>query len=785
VQNVQRYVSMTRICLLAMLLTMIVMLVLPTSTYASAIQEDKASGLHISAKAGYNDQYKEGNITPVFIKLTNQGTGTLAGDFVFNIVNTNGLTVSHITPVEVNAGDEISFVIEVEGKLVQNYNSFHFFEGGINKKKELPISGQTYVKADAIVDENLVGIVASDPDTLNFLVFLNQYGYQLKTNVLGEGFDVTSAQGLGMFDVIFLNDVATNGWSQEKISAIKQWVQSGGSLVLSGGAGYSKTAEAFKDITPVTASETILLEQTNEITGYANQEQSSLAPLYISSGKLEKGHSLLEIADQPIIAKYSYGKGFVYYLAFNPALEPFSTWKDASQFIGTMLNDELMIKGVYAKEKLYFNWQLGDAVSFFPQLGSPSLGLLLLIIACYIVIVAPLMYLILKKIDKREYAWWTIPSTAIVTVAIVILIGSADKHEHQVHNVNVVTINNDVQTKQGIVSVFLSSSDKLTMEIPSHQTIAFNESGRRDLDRLIENYEYTVVAGKEKQQLEWNHNNYWSSRTLLLNARSETVDVNKTIETSINEIDGKLVLTVKNTTGEKLEHIGLVNGPVIFNLGNLDNGEELVYDLPSTLQITRGNLGYIDYASQLFNSNQNNKDYRRETVFLQGGGLIDERVGIIAFSYSKQTDYPINQKKYKQDSMTYWTKSLVDMVQAYKTDERYYDAALDKFESDKFEQYKNNEFFLNAGEIEFSYVIPSKERVDQLLIKLSPQISEYSNLTAEIFNVRTERWDSYVDAQFMLADYIDQAGKVKFKLSTQFGANGYIPTLVLEGEIQK
>src|SRR5690606_1497116 len=223
---------------------------------------------------------------------------------------------------------------------------------------------------------------------------------------------------------------ATSSWSADKVTNIKRWVQNGGSLVLSGGASYSKTMEAFKDIAPVTMSGTTLLEQTEPISQYASNEQHSLGPITISNGEVIHGHSVLEIAGHPIVATYSYGKGNVHYIAFDPALEPFSTWKDASGFMGNMLNNELVVKGFNYNEKFDYTWALRDAASFFPQLKSPNLGLLLFIIACYIVIVAPVMYIVLKKLDKREYAWWTIPTVAIITVMLVVFIGSADKNQY-------------------------------------------------------------------------------------------------------------------------------------------------------------------------------------------------------------------------------------------------------------------------------------------------------------------------------------------------------------------
>ncbi len=60
-----------------------------------------------------------------------------------------------------------------------------------------------------------------------------------------------------------------------------------------------------------------------------------------------------------------------------------------------------------------------SSMSNFPPLGMGTVKLLLGLLAVYIFIVGPVLYLVLKKLDKREKGWIAIPALAAVFVAAV------------------------------------------------------------------------------------------------------------------------------------------------------------------------------------------------------------------------------------------------------------------------------------------------------------------------------------------------------------------------------
>ena len=54
------------------------------------------------------------------------------------------------------------------------------------------------------------------------------------------------------------------------------------------------------------------------------------------------------------------------------------------------------------------------AVSNLPSLALPPIGGLLVLLFGYIVLIGPINYLVLRRLDRREWAWVTMPVLIVV-----------------------------------------------------------------------------------------------------------------------------------------------------------------------------------------------------------------------------------------------------------------------------------------------------------------------------------------------------------------------------------
>ena len=62
------------------------------------------------------------------------------------------------------------------------------------------------------------------------------------------------------------------------------------------------------------------------------------------------------------------------------------------------------------------SYTVGETNELFPSF-KVSAPLIFGIIALYIIIIIPILYFILKRKDKREYAWWIIPSDCVINIS--------------------------------------------------------------------------------------------------------------------------------------------------------------------------------------------------------------------------------------------------------------------------------------------------------------------------------------------------------------------------------
>ncbi len=232
---------------------------------------------------------------PAHLTLTNRTNTDLKGEVVISVISPyGGMTTDYVVPVELPKETPVELTVSLPGtQLSKDNNKIRFFEGASAKGKEVAIIGKAFLDSNGTADYTF-GVLASDPDTLNFMPSLNVRGYQISVMPLTPEQLPDEASLLDYFDVLAINDVATSDWSEQQVAAITGWISKGGTLILSGGAGYSKTAKAFAAIAPVepdggTVSQPISPEMVNA----GEAKSASAGDMTLSTGKLAAGATKL------------------------------------------------------------------------------------------------------------------------------------------------------------------------------------------------------------------------------------------------------------------------------------------------------------------------------------------------------------------------------------------------------------------------------------------------------------------------------------------------------------
>lgn len=212
------------------------------------------------------------------------------------------------------------------------------------------------------------------------------------------------AEGWAVLDRLVWQDLDSNQLSLAQLDSLRRWIAGGGRLIIVGGSAGIGTLSAFPDdILPFRPTATLDLDPA-VLTDLIGQLPPGATDLLAMGGALARGRALATSGDRVVAADVGYGNGRVTLLGFDPT----TAWLADSQ------NIDALWRGVLPERSrdgsvLVDDSQLVQAVYQLPSLALPPTSGLLVIIGAYILIIGPLNYLVLRRLDRRELAWITMP----------------------------------------------------------------------------------------------------------------------------------------------------------------------------------------------------------------------------------------------------------------------------------------------------------------------------------------------------------------------------------------
>lgn len=218
------------------------------------------------------------------------------------------------------------------------------------------------------------------------------------------------AGDLRVADLILVDAASAAELTNSQVRALNDWVHLGGWLVLFGSAA-GVEGELFADLSPV------------KVTG-SKQIVSNLGglhagkPVTVATGDLAAGKALLTEEGALVLASRALGQGQVLYCGIAPehlGKEAVVFWSILTGYATEIQVGEgrVLIPGQELISKDYGN-SLVEASSYISQLKGPAEELLFGLWLLYIAAIGPLLYLILRRLDRRDWAWGLIPAGALL-----------------------------------------------------------------------------------------------------------------------------------------------------------------------------------------------------------------------------------------------------------------------------------------------------------------------------------------------------------------------------------
>jgi hypothetical protein len=375
-------------------------------------------------------------------------------------------------------------------------------------------------------------------------------------------------------DRLVWQDVDAATLSTDQLAAMRGWLALGGRLVIVGGSGGIGALGGFPDdILPYRPSSTVDVAP-GSLTSLLGAAPKDAGDVPAMAGELVRGRALATSGDRVVAAQTVYGSGSVAILGIDPTVG----WV-AEATAGRSLWPALIPPRSDGTVAMTDDSQIVTAVGNLPSLALPPLGGLLLLLFGYIALIGPLNYLVLRRLDRREWAWITMPILIVGFAVGAYAFGSALRGSSVIVNeVGIVRGAPDATegSAQVYLGVFSPSRGTYQVSVPGGALLSSPISGdvfgggATGLD---------VLQGDPSRVRDLSVG-FGSLRTI----RAESQAVVPKVHTELALVDGTLKGTIRNDSAVKLEKPAIVLGGNVKVLKDLGPGEQVELSLPITNQ---------------------------------------------------------------------------------------------------------------------------------------------------------------------------------------------------------
>jgi hypothetical protein len=359
-----------------------------------ASAEDKVT---MDVRAGFDGYYKLGSWIPISVVIANEGA-EIEGKLRYSspdVVYTQRVVLPTHSRKQYTLYPLVPYnERELKVELVQGEKTLA--EG---KVRVQPLDRQDF----------LYGVVSDDIAALSYLAGLPPR-VQRRVHVAHLGLSDLSAQPNALLgiDMLVIESLDTSALTAAQRESLREWVAMGGHLVVCGGPNAALTASGLGDLLPAEIEGTETTKDVSALSQFAGAPLVANVPAVVARvSSVAPGAQVLAGAPgRPLLIRRTLGAGYADWIALDPDLEPMRSWVGAPSFwskltFGTPLTERTPDSGDSIR--------LQGAASNIPSLDVPSVFLVIGFLFLYVMVVGPLNLLVLKLLDRRAWAWVTVP----------------------------------------------------------------------------------------------------------------------------------------------------------------------------------------------------------------------------------------------------------------------------------------------------------------------------------------------------------------------------------------
>jgi len=775
--------------------------ILPT-TQASA-----AATLEVKATAGVSGKAKYQSVVPLQVTVKNNGAD-FSGDMAINSSNSYEAASALVVPIDIAAGEEKTFTFYLDGLADYSYSDtdlFAFYEGSIEKGKKIAYKGTKRLQSNFLdPSSTFIYTLTDKSDRLSALLRLSTFVAQSNVEVfnINQLKDYTlpeDSQGLAMANVIVVDEVAIADLTPKQQEALLKWVQDGGTLLLGAADQINATAGVFKEYLPLSLSQemtAISAEALTKLSGGGIFTQ----PISVYSATSSEGSlPVLTENNEVLAAKKKVGSGEVIQTTFSLGDQPLASMDGYGALLAKVINIQsisqqgMMRQGQSPLDQI--SYELRNINELFPSF-EVSVSYMLIVIILYILIIGPILYFVLKKADKREHAWWIIPSISVVLSIVLFIVGAKDRIvQPQVQQSAFYKVNEDNSVNGYYVESILTnrSGDFVVNADQNTTAVAL---------RNYNNFTGTMGPLHESSYIKENASgstltlrdlSYWSVQSF--GGKTSAQNIGK-MDIDITLKNEKLTGTVKNNFPFALKDVTLISGVKEVKLGDIEaNG---------TLQVNKELKTTVLQKPSIFNNYNYSYPSKKDEV----NPMRIERMKTLALPLVEKDNQPI---------LTAWTdqavvgveletsanmspitmlvqpfKGKVELTGPFTMKRNNFSYSVEPLSAngyyEKIEE-ELNKWYLSEGLYEVTMTMPDQfmDAVESLN-ELTISNKDVSRMQLSIWNNETNIYEPLVDTKQVFTDkistYFNQDGELRIEIKygpDPSGEQTKLPDIELKG----
>lgn len=392
------------------------------------------------------------------------------------------------------------------------------------------------------------------------------------------------AEGLGSFNALIFSNINTSSLNSQQMTALKNWINQGGSLILMGGSGWSKVKAGFgPDLLPFQVydySNVTNLDGVTQMLGDSTTDALGQAVVIAKADVLQGASALASETwdDEPpttLIAQRTMGLGHIFATAADFTVTPLTNWLETSRVWQNLFNYSAPYLNTTAnspyRERTVSS--VSSLISDIPNVQLPDLTIFIALALIYVAVVGPISFLVLRHFKRSNLAWVSLPLSALIFLGVLYLfyisrfpesqtmvnqisVIKADASNHTANLQSYAAILSD-QNKNYSIAANLPDGSDFSLFQPMPLPSYYNAHSSSN---LVE--ENSDTASLDNFQVgQWNVQGF-SMQTNLSN-------VNYNLQANLHFQNNVIVGTIRNDTGQSLHNVMLAMGQNIVRLPDL------------------------------------------------------------------------------------------------------------------------------------------------------------------------------------------------------------------------